>query len=67
MQNILQKIFKILDLWDSRTAWSIIGLVIFNGLDSVKDIIPVAYQPIVSLILGSLAIYYKANPSRIRV
>ena len=45
----------------SRTVWTIIGLVLLNGLPSVKDLLPAGVLPYINLLLGGLAIYFRAN------
>lgn len=47
----------------SRTVWSIVALVLVNGVPSIQNLIPVDWQPVVDAVLGLLAIYFRTNPS----
>lgn len=49
----------------SRTAWSIVGLALFNGLDSIKEQVPMGWQPYVNVILTLGALHFRANPRQI--
>lgn len=49
-------------LLKSRTAWSIVFMALFNGLDAIKDVVPAAYQPYITPIVAVLALYFRANP-----
>lgn len=53
---------KIAMLLKSRTAWSIVFMALFNGLDAIKDVVPAAYQPYITPIVAVLALYFRANP-----
>ena len=48
----------------SRTVWTIIALVIINGVPSVTEMIPASIVPAVNIVLGLLATYFKVNPSQ---
>ena len=55
---------KIIQMLKSRTFWTIVLLVVFNGVSSVKNLVPVAYQPTVDIILGLVATIFHINPSQ---
>jgi len=55
----MMKIFQALK---SRTVWTIIALVLVNGVPSTRDLIPPAYFPYLDTLLGLLAIYFRINP-----
>ena len=46
----------------SRTAWSIIGLALLNGLESVQEQVPVDWRPYLNIILTLAALHFRANP-----
>jgi len=45
----------------SRTVWTVIAMVIVNGVPSVAGMIPEAYVPLVNMVLGVLAAYFRIN------
>lgn len=53
---------KIIKALTSRTVWTVIALVIINGVPSVLNMIPEGYVPVVNLALGFLATYFRINP-----
>ena len=46
----------------SRTVWSIVALVVINGVSSVSAQIPTEWLPSVNLVLGLLGAYFRVNP-----
>jgi hypothetical protein len=48
----------------SRTVWTVIALVLINGIPSVRDLLPEQSIPLVDMILGILAAYFRAVPSQ---
>jgi hypothetical protein len=65
MQSIIDTIRKYTALLGSRTAWTILALGLFNGLTSVKDQVPVSWQPWVNPLLMVLGWYFRANPQAV--
>ncbi len=55
---------KILSAIKSRTVWTIIGLVILNGVPSVTGLLPAGWLPYVNDLLGLLAVYFRVNPKQ---
>ena len=45
----------------SRTVWTIVALVIINGVTSVSAMLPADSLPIVNLVLGILGTYFRVN------
>lgn len=62
MVNLLKKYWA---LRYSRTAWSVIGLALLNGLESVKEQVPVGWQPYLNVILTLAALHFRANPRQV--
>ena len=61
--NIIKGFFsKVWALLFSRTARTVVVMALFNGLDSIKELVPVTYQPWVTGTLAILALYFRANP-----
>jgi hypothetical protein len=54
--DTLKKILK------SRTVWTVVVMFLINGLTGIRDLIPAVALPFVDLVLGALAIYFRANP-----
>lgn len=48
----------------SKTVWTVIALIILNGVPAVTTMLPASIVPIVNLILGFMASYFKVNPSQ---
>lgn len=48
----------------SKTVWTIIALVIINGVPAVTGMLPESVVPVVNVVLGLLATYFKVNPSQ---
>lgn len=46
----------------SRTVWTIVAMVIINGVGSVQDMLPAHSLPIINLILGIMATYFRVTP-----
>ena len=46
----------------SRTVWTLVALVVLNGVGSIHDQIPAQILPCVDLALGFLGMYFRANP-----
>ncbi len=55
-------IVKFLSGLKSRTVWTIIVLVVINGVPTVKDLLPPEWLPYVDTILGLLAWHFRVNP-----
>ena len=53
---------KIITALKSRTVWTIVAMVIINGVPSVGNLIPVEYKGALDVILGLLATYFRVNP-----
>lgn len=49
----------------SRTAWAVVGLALLNGLESVKEQVPMGWQPYLSVILTLLALHFRANTKQV--
>jgi len=63
MKITLENFFiKIALAFRSKTAWTIATLLAAQ-LPAIKDQIPPAFQGIVDVVLGILAIYFRMNPS----
>lgn len=48
----------------SRTVWTVIALVLINGIPSVRDLLPEQSIPFIDMVLGILAVYFRALPSQ---
>lgn len=48
----------------SRTIWTLVAMVLVAGVPAIKDQIPALVQPLVQVLLGALAAYFKLNPSQ---
>lgn len=48
----------------SRTVWAIIALVVINGVEGVRELLPVNFLPIVDALLGLAAIYFRVKPKQ---
>ena len=48
----------------SHTNQTVVVLAIFNGLTSVKEMVPVEYQPYVTAVLAVLAILFRIFPTQ---
>lgn len=53
---------KVLLALKSRTVWTVVAMVIINGIASVQDMIPANYLPAINLLVGALAVYFRVNP-----
>lgn len=53
---------KLITAVTSRTVWTVVAMVIVNGVPSVTGMLPESYLPLVNLILGGLATYFRINP-----
>lgn len=53
---------KVLTALKSRTAWTVVALVLINGVPTAAEFIPAAWLPIVNGVLGILAVYFRVNP-----
>ncbi len=51
-----------MNIFKSRTVWTIIVLFLINGVTGIKDFIPVNWLPLIDGALGVLGIYFRANP-----
>jgi hypothetical protein len=58
---MMNKIIKVLK---SRTFWTIVVLVLFNGVSSIRNLVAPEYQPILDILLGLAATYFHINPSQ---
>lgn len=45
----------------SRTVWTILAMVIVNGVPSITGMLPQEYLPLINLVLGTLAAYFRIN------
>ena len=45
----------------SRTVWTVVVLVLLNGIPAARDSIPPDFLPIVDVVLGILAAYFRVN------
>ena len=48
----------------SRTVWTVILMVVINGVSSVQSELPVNSLPYVNAVLGILAAYFRVNPKQ---
>lgn len=48
----------------SRTVWTVVAMVLVNGITSIQSMIPAQYLPIVNGVLGLLAVYFRINPQQ---
>jgi hypothetical protein len=55
---------KVLLALKSRTVWTVVALVLINGIPAVRGFIPAQYLPYVDGAIGLLAMYFKVNPSQ---
>lgn len=46
----------------SRTVWTIVGLVLLNGLPSARELVQPELLPYLNLFVGLLAVYFRVNP-----
>jgi len=54
---------RFLQLFKSRTFWTVVVLFVVNGFEGVRELLPGAWLPIVDALLGVLAIYFgKISP-----
>lgn len=53
---------KIALAFRSRTVWTVVILVIINGLPSVRGMIPAQYIGVIDTLLGLAAAYFRVNP-----
>ena len=53
---------KIITALTSRTVWTIIAMVIVNGVPTVTGMLPAEYLPFINLVLGGIATYFRVNP-----
>lgn len=53
---------KIITALKSRTVWTIVVLVIINGVPAVVDLLPENWLPVVSAVVGLLGAYFRVNP-----
>lgn len=55
---------RILQALTSRTVWTIVALIIINGVPAVTHLLPASIVPGVDAVLGLLAMYFKVTPSQ---
>lgn len=48
----------------SRTAWTIVALFVFSGLEGVRELVGADWARLVDLLLSVLAIYFRVNPAK---
>lgn len=48
----------------SRTVWTVVALIIINGVPAVTGMLPEGSVPFVNAALGLLSMYFKVNPSQ---
>lgn len=46
----------------SRTVWTFVALFIINGIEGVRDLIPVGLLPVIDAVLTILGIYFRVKP-----
>lgn len=51
-----------LKILKSRTIWTILALVVINGVPPVRELISPALLPFIDVLLGLLAAYFRVNP-----
>ena len=61
MKNLIYKTGLALG---SKTFWTIVVIVLVNGVPALKAYIPTDLVPVVDSILGALAVYFHVNPSQ---
>lgn len=54
----------IVKLLKSRQFWTIVALVIINGVSSVGDLLPSEVLPYTNGVLVLLALYFRVNPKQ---
>jgi len=59
MKNYL---LRLLSGIKSRTVWTVIAIVILNGIPAAKDLLPQSWLPYLDVILGFLAVHFRVNP-----
>jgi len=45
----------------SRTVWTIIAMVVLNGVPATSEAIPVSWMPYINILLGLIATYFRVN------
>ena len=55
---------KIKQALTSKTVWTIVALVVINGLPSVREMLPASIVPFLDIVLGLAATYFKVTPSQ---
>jgi hypothetical protein len=63
MEKAERFFIKIALAFRSKTAWTVALLAVYNGVSSVKDMVPAPYQELVNALLGIAAVYFRMNPS----
>lgn len=54
----------VLKIVKSRQFWTIVVLFVINGVEGVKDVIPVLALPYINTVLGLLALYFRIKPKQ---
>ena len=55
---------KILNIFKSRTTWTLIALFVVNGISGIHDLIPPSVLPFVDAILTMAGIYFRVVPKQ---
>ena len=58
------KYMDIKNIFKSRTVLVIILLFIINGIEGIREFIPVGLLPLIDGVLGILAIYFRVKPKQ---
>ena len=54
----------LLQLIKSRTIWTLLFLIAFNVFNETSNLIPEAYATIISVVLATIAGYFRINPKQ---
>ncbi len=57
--KLMDKVKKVLR---SRQFWTGVAIFVINGVDGIREIIPVEIIPYVNGVLGMLAVYFRISP-----
>ncbi len=60
----IKKMNQIKQALTSRTVWTVIALIIINGVPAVTGMLPEGSVPFVNALLGFMSMYFKVNPSQ---
>jgi len=51
-------------IFKSKTVWMVVLMFLTSGIDGIREYIPVAFQPLLTALLGLLAVYFRVNPTQ---